>query len=101
MPLAFVSGSRYALAAGGYKSGTTHSAESLQAIQFAAGALPAIMTVLAIVVMAKYKLTDAFHAQILGEIKARRALEASGSEPFGAEAGSATPVERAASELAS
>ncbi|BAS16938.1 hypothetical protein AHiyo8_52410 [Arthrobacter sp. Hiyo8] len=59
------------------------------------------MTVLAIVVMAKYKLTDAFHAQILGEIKARRALEASGSEPFGAEAESATPVERAASELAS
>lgn len=70
----------YALAAGGYKSGTTHSAESLQAIQFAAGALPAIMTIFAIVVMAKYKLTDAFHAQILGEIKARRSAEASGPE---------------------
>ncbi|MFH5878255.1 glucuronide transporter [Arthrobacter sp. NA-172] len=57
----------YALAAGGYKSGATHSAESLQAIQFATGALPAIMTILAIVVMAKYKLTDEFHAQILAK----------------------------------
>ena len=44
------------------------------------------MTILAIVVMAKYKLTDAFHAQILGEIKARRSLESSGAEPIGAEA---------------
>ena len=62
----------YCLAAGGYKSGVTQSAEALQGIQFAAGALPAIMTILAIVVMSKYKLTDALHAQIVGEIRARR-----------------------------
>ncbi|WP_256871487.1 hypothetical protein [Paenarthrobacter nitroguajacolicus] len=29
------------------------------------------MTILAIVVMSKYKLTDALHAQIVGEIRAR------------------------------
>ncbi len=63
----------YCLAAGGDTNrGVTQSAEALQGIQFAAGALPAIMTILAIVVMSKYKLTDALHAQIVGEIRARR-----------------------------
>ncbi len=65
----------YCLAVGGYKSGVTQSAEALQGIQFAAGALPAIMTILAIVVMTKYKLTDVLHAQIVGEIRARRLVE--------------------------
>ncbi|MBT8158912.1 MULTISPECIES: glucuronide transporter [Arthrobacter] len=65
----------YALAIGGYKSGTTHSAESLQAIQFAAGALPAIMTILAVAVMSKYKLTDALHERIVSEITARHSAE--------------------------
>jgi glucuronide carrier protein len=65
----------YALAMGGYKSGATQSPEALQGIQFAAGALPAIMVILAIAVMAKYKLTDAMHAQIVNEIKARRAVQ--------------------------
>jgi glucuronide carrier protein len=95
----------YSLAAGGYKSGATHSAESLQAIQFAAGALPAIMTILAIVVMAKYKLTDAFHAQILGEIKARRALEVSrlemaGMDASGTGSSGAAPGEQLGAEAA-
>ncbi|BCW61551.1 glucuronide transporter [Arthrobacter sp. StoSoilB22] len=66
----------YCLAVGGYKSGAAQSAEAMQGIQFAAGALPAIMTILAIAVMAKYKLTDAVHAQIVGEIRARRSEEA-------------------------
>jgi glucuronide carrier protein len=88
----------YALAAGGYKSGTAHSTESLQAIQFAAGALPAVMTILAIVVMAKYKLSDAFHAQILGEIKARRSLESSGAEPIGGGRAAGNPPGRAVAE---
>ncbi|GAA4028741.1 glucuronide transporter [Arthrobacter methylotrophus] len=89
----------YALAVGGYKSGSTHSAESLQAIQFAAGALPAILTVLAIVVMAKYKLTDAFHAQILGEITARRFLEVSHGVASGVEGAGAAPTGVAAGEV--
>ena len=41
----------YCLAVGGYKSGAAQSAEAMQGIQFAAGALPAIMTILAIAVM--------------------------------------------------
>jgi len=55
----------------------------MQGIQFAAGALPAIMTILAIAVMAKYKLTDAVHAQIVGEIRARRSADAAEAAPAG------------------
>ena len=62
----------YALALGGYKSGAVQSADAVLAIQFAAGALPAIMTILAVVVMSKYTLTDAMHARILTEIRDRR-----------------------------
>jgi glucuronide carrier protein len=85
----------YCLAVGGYKSrGAAQSADALQGIQFAAGALPAIMTVLAIVVMAKYKLTDVLHAQIVGEIRARRSLEqgleVSGQTPQDAQSATAT-----------
>lgn len=62
----------YALALGGYKSGGTQTAEAVFGIQFAAGALPAIMTILAVLVMSKYTLTDAIHARILTEIQDRR-----------------------------
>lgn len=68
----------YCLAFGGYKSGAAQSAEAVLGIQFAAGALPAIMTILAIAVMSRYKLTDVLHAQIVGEIRARRSLEQHG-----------------------
>jgi glucuronide carrier protein len=62
----------YALALGGYKSGAAQSADAIFGIQFAAGALPAIMTILAVLVMSRYTLTDVMHARILTEIKARR-----------------------------
>lgn len=62
----------YALALGGYKSGAVQTAEAVFGIQIAAGALPAVMTILAVLVMSKYKLTDAMHARILEEITARR-----------------------------
>ena len=80
----------YALAMGGYKSGGVQTAEALSGIQFAAGALPAIMTILAIVVMLKYKLTDTLHAQIVAEIRGRRELEGSGVKA----AGDQTPAEK-------
>lgn len=73
----------YALALGGYKSGAAQTAEAIFGIQIAAGALPAVMTILAVLVMSKYKLTDAMHAEILEEITARRvsgdALKTSGA----------------------
>ena len=62
----------YALALGGYKSGAVQTPDAVFGIQFAAGALPAIMTILAVLVMSKYTLTDAMHARILAEIQARR-----------------------------
>jgi glucuronide carrier protein len=62
----------YALALGGYKSGGTQTADAIFGIQFAAGALPAIMTILAVLVMSKYTLTDTMHARILTEIQDRR-----------------------------
>ncbi|MDV8147399.1 glucuronide transporter [Arthrobacter sp. B10-11] len=63
----------YALALGGYKSGGAQTAEAIFGIQIAAGALPAVLTILAVLVMSKYKLTDAMHAEILTEIRARHA----------------------------
>lgn len=62
----------YALAVGGYKSGGAQTADALFGIQLAAGAIPAVLTILAVLVMSKYKLTDAMHAGILTEIQARR-----------------------------
>lgn len=62
----------YALALGGYKSGAVQTADAVLGIQVAAGAMPAIMTILAVLVMSKYKLTDAMHARILEEIQSRR-----------------------------
>jgi glucuronide carrier protein len=63
----------YALALGGYKSGAVQTADAVFGIQLAAGAIPAVLTILAVLVMSKYKLTDVMHAEILTEIKARRA----------------------------
>jgi glucuronide carrier protein len=72
----------YALALGGYKSGAvSQTPEAVFAIQFAAGALPAVLTILAILVMTKYTLTDAKHAEILKEIQARRTQTAHASSP--------------------
>ncbi|MBO1268099.1 glucuronide transporter [Arthrobacter cavernae] len=87
----------YALAMGGYKSGAAQTAEAVAGIQFAAGALPAIMTILAIMVMSKYKLTDVFHAQIVGEIKARRELAEAEAKGDGG-AGQAPAVELPATD---
>ena len=62
----------YALALGGYKSGAVQTAEAVFGIQIAAGAIPAVLTIVAVAVMSKYKLTDARHAEILAEIRSRR-----------------------------
>ncbi|MFY9634562.1 glucuronide transporter [Pseudarthrobacter sp. BIM B-2242] len=63
----------YALALGGYKSGgVAQTPEAIFGIQIAAGALPAILTFLAVLVMTKYTLTDVKHAEILKEIQERR-----------------------------
>jgi glucuronide carrier protein len=72
----------YALALGGYKSGgAAQTADAVYGIQIAAGALPAVMTILAVLVMTKYTLTDAKHAEILKEIQARRTKTAHASSP--------------------
>ncbi|HEY0583006.1 MAG TPA: glycoside-pentoside-hexuronide (GPH):cation symporter [Chloroflexota bacterium] len=72
----------YALALGGYKSGgVAQTADAIFGIQVAAGALPAVMVILAVLVMSKYKLTDATHAEILKEIQARRTKTAYASSP--------------------
>ncbi|MET4146306.1 glucuronide transporter [Arthrobacter sp. UYCo732] len=63
----------FALALGGYKSGGgAQTPDAIFGIQVAAGALPAVMVIIAVLVMSKYKLTDATHAEILKEIQARR-----------------------------
>ena len=72
----------YALAWGGYKSGgVTQTQEAVFGIQVAAGALPAVLILLAVLVMTMYTLTDAKHAEILSEIQARRAAEDAGEAP--------------------
>lgn len=74
----------YALALGGYKSGgVAQTPDAVFGIQVAAGALPAVMVILAVLVMSKYKLTDARHAEILKEIQARRTNTAY-ADPAGA-----------------
>src|SRR5215207_7581591 len=69
----------YALALGGYKSGAAQSADAVFGIQVAAGAIPAVLALLALLVMSKYKLTDALHAEILAEIRARHTNSSGGS----------------------
>jgi glucuronide carrier protein len=64
----------YALAWGGYNAqAEVQSSQAMLAIQAAAGLLPAGLTLLAVIVMIWYPLTDARHAEIIHEIQARRA----------------------------
>jgi glucuronide carrier protein len=94
----------YALALSGYKSGAVQTAEAAQGIQMAAGAIPAVLTILALLVMTKYKLTDALHAEILADIRARRAGEtATGQTAPGGDTfpGTVSSADRAAAPSAS
>jgi glucuronide carrier protein len=68
----------YALAWGGYNAAETQTAQAMTGIQAAAGLLPALMTLLAVVVMIWYPLTDARHAEIVAAIKDRRATSSTG-----------------------
>ena len=78
----------YALALGGYKSGAVQSSDAVFGIQLAAGAIPAVLALLALLVMTKYKLTDAVHAEILAEIRARHASGEAGRTGGNATGGS-------------
>jgi glucuronide carrier protein len=63
----------YALAIGGYAAGADVQSESAEwGIRAAAGLLPAVAALIAIVIMFFYPLTDAKHRQIVAEIAARR-----------------------------
>lgn len=81
----------YALAWGGYSAtADVQSDQAMLGIKLAAGAVPFVMAGLAILVMSRYKLTDAVHASILQDIKDRRAAAATpvtertvGTEPLG------------------
>ncbi|HET7139448.1 MAG TPA: glucuronide transporter [Arthrobacter sp.] len=80
----------YALALGGYKSGgVAQTPDAIFGIQVAAGALPAVLVILAVLVMTKYTLTDAKHAEILRDIQERRTKTVGSGE----EADAGTPVE--------
>lgn len=86
----------YALALGGYKSGAAQTADALFGIQVAAGALPAVLTILAVLVMSRYTLTDAKHAEILKEIQGRRTKtvgEGETADGASTAAGAGTPVD--------
>jgi glucuronide carrier protein len=91
----------YALALGGYKSGAAQTADAVFGIQLAAGAIPAVLTVLAVLVMSRYKLTDAMHAEILTEIRARRSGEAGDNATGGNAAGGSTASLTASSAVTS
>jgi glucuronide carrier protein len=67
----------YALALGGYVgAAAVQTAAAEWAIRAATALVPAVATLLAVLVMFAYPLTDKVHKQILSEIKARRAAEA-------------------------
>lgn len=68
----------YSLAIGGYVAGAEHQSASADfGIRAGATLMPAVFTVLAVLVMLLYPLTDKRHAEIVAEIAARR--EADGS----------------------
>jgi glucuronide carrier protein len=90
----------YALALGGYKSGAVQTPDAVFGIQLAAGALPAVMTILAVLVMAKYTLTDAMHARILTEIRARRTAGEESSAGTGTSDGAGAAAAVSASAVA-
>jgi len=63
----------YALAIGGYVAGSeTQSASAEWAIRAAAGALPAVAALIAVIIIVFYPLTDARHREIVAEIAERR-----------------------------
>ncbi|MCX7521816.1 glucuronide transporter [Microbacterium sp. STN6] len=65
----------YAIALGGYAAGAPHQSVSAEwGIRAAEGLIPAVMSLLAIVVMLMYPLTDKRHADIVAEIAARKSL---------------------------
>ncbi|GAB4098054.1 glucuronide transporter [Sinomonas halotolerans] len=62
----------YAIAAGGYDGkAAQQTAEAVFGIQMAAGLIPAVLGLLAVLVMLRYTLTDEAHAKIVAEIHAR------------------------------
>jgi glucuronide carrier protein len=72
----------YALSIGGYVAkAPAQPHDALVAIRAAAGAVPAAFALLAAVIMFTYPLTEARFAQILGEVRARRAARASHQVP--------------------
>ncbi|PPG10197.1 MULTISPECIES: glucuronide transporter [unclassified Rathayibacter] len=63
----------YALAWGGYVAGAAEQSEHAEwGIRAAAGLIPAVAALLAVLIMAFYPLTDRRHAQIVAEIAERR-----------------------------
>lgn len=65
----------YALAWGGYVSGgVAQSDHAILGIRAGAGLLPMVFSILALVIMLAYPLTDAKHKEIVHEITARRAV---------------------------
>ncbi|MFW6186906.1 MAG: glycoside-pentoside-hexuronide (GPH):cation symporter [Actinomycetota bacterium] len=63
----------WALTLGGYVSGQAEqSSEALRGIATAAGLFPAVLAVIAILIMVKYPLTEKVHTGIMEQIKVRR-----------------------------
>lgn len=63
----------YALAWGGYSAGSAHqSAQAVWGIRAGAGLLPVVFSLLALLVMLAYPLTDVRHKEIVADIMARR-----------------------------
>jgi glucuronide carrier protein len=63
----------YALAWGGYTAGAAHqSTHAVWGIRAGAGLLPVVFSILALLVMLAYPLTDSRHKEIVAEITARR-----------------------------
>lgn len=79
----------YAIAGAGYaRSDAGQSEATIQGLQLATGLVPLVLCILGMVIMRFYKLTDAAHAEIVAEIKARRAMaEAPEEQPAAARAG--------------
>ena len=73
----------YALAIGGYVAGVETQSESAEwGIRAAAGLLPAVAALIAIVIMFFYPLTDARHREIVAEIAERREANRRDREPI-------------------
>jgi glucuronide carrier protein len=79
----------YAIASAGYaRSDAGQSEATMQGLQLATGLVPLVLCGLGMVIMRFYKLTDSAHAELVAEIKARRALaEAPAGQPAPSPAG--------------